>query len=241
MLAAIRRRDAASCAAIVRTAACRADTRSEKVISRRHRFLFIGVPKAASQNLIAALGAADSDARVIRQRTLAQILAAHPEIRDYYSFAFLRHPLHRAFSFYAYIVRERQQGFLQSLNFIGHYHGLHPEMTFGQFCRWLNTPYGSDAFADRHWLSQHRHVQFPDGRAPDFIGRYEHLDADWQRVLAHLDMPPVPLPRHGKPGNAKPASMVVEEHLEDDTAQQLHRRYAKDFQLGGYASEHAAG
>lgn len=210
------RRDAAALAAMARTVSLRSDIYAEKVMSRRHRFLYICVPKVASRSLIDALSRAAPDSRVIHDRTLAQIAAAYPEVRDYYCFAFLRNPLHRAFSFYSYIVRVNRQACRKALDFMENYHGMHPEMTFGEFCR---------------WLSQYRHMQFPDGRKPDFIGRYECLDADWQRVMERLGLQLVPLARWGD-GNS--GSMVVDEHLEDSVAELLKRRYAEDFQLGGY-------
>ena len=108
--------------------------------------------------------------------------------------------------------------------------GLRKGMAFAQFCRWLGTPYGSDAFADRHWLSQHLQIRLPDGRLPDFIGCYERLDTDWGTVTARLGLPFRPLPKV----NGRPQSMVVERHLDHDTAALLRRRYAEDFRLGGY-------
>ena len=206
------------------------DLRTTKVVSRRHRFLWIGVPKAASQSLAKALSMADPTADVIDGRTLEQVFAARPEVRDYHRFAFIRHPLHRAFSFWAWMHVETGRCSEEVLRFIEPFHGLREGMTFAELCRWLSTPYGSDAFADRHWLSQHRQIRLPDGRLPDFIGRYERLDTDWGTVTARLGLPFRPLPKV----NGRPESMVAEEHLEGDTVALLRRRYADDFALGGY-------
>ena len=68
-------------------------------------------------------------------------------------------------------------------------------MTFAEFCRWLDTPWGSDAFADRHWLSQHRQVRTAGGLLPDFLGHWECLDADWRAVTGRLGLPVRELPR----------------------------------------------
>lgn len=116
-------------------------------------------------------------------------------------------------------------------------YGLRKGMTFSEFCRWLNTPYGSDVFADRHWLSRHLQIRVAGGRLPDFVGSYEHLDADWRMVTERLGMPFRELPRL----NARPAGMLIEEYLDDDTVALLKRRYADDFRLGGYeADDHYA-
>ena len=176
----------------------------EKVVSRRYRYVWLCNPKAASRSIIAALRAADPDAEVIRQRTLDEILAARPEVKSYWSFAFVRHPCRRAYSFYVDkhgLARSRAEAHAW---FIDPYFGLRTGMRFDEVCRWLNTPYGSDAFADRHWLSQHRQIRIA-GRLPDFVGACERLDDDWRTVTRHLrlpfrKLPPVERPRGGPGG-----------------------------------------
>lgn len=114
--------------------------------------------------------------------------------------------------------------------FIESWHGLGLGMGFEEFCRWLATPAGSDAFADRHWLSQHVQIRTRDGRAPDFVGRWETLEEDWRQVAALTGMPWVPLPRlNSRSGPARAANPAPE------AAALLHRRYAEDFRLWGYA------
>ena len=103
-------------------------------------------------------------------------------------------------------------------------------MSFGELCRWLATPFGSDAFADRHWLSQSRQVTGTDGRLPDFLGRYETLEADWREISEHLRLPPVALPRL----NASSTGPAGEADIDAESAALLRRRYAADFVLGGY-------
>ena len=114
--------------------------------------------------------------------------------------------------------------------FIEPWHGLRPGMRFAEFCRWLETPCGSDVFADRHWLSQSRQVATADGRMPDFLGRVETVEADWRAVTERLRLPPVRLPRL----NASGAGRAGEAGLDGESAALLRRRYAEDFALGGY-------
>ena len=230
LAAAIAEGDDASALALVATAAHRPDRRAEKVVSHRFRFLWICNPKAASRSLIAALRVADPDAVLVRHRTLEQVLARYPEAGAFFRFAFLRHPYHRTRSFHAdkhtLALRDRDA----RRWFIEPWHGLRPGMSFAELCRWLETPCGSDAFADRHWLSQSRQVAAADGRMPDFVGRFETLEADWRAVTERLRMPPVPLPRL----NGSAAGLAGEEDLDGESAALLRQRYAEDFALGGY-------
>ena len=220
--------DDAAALALASTAGCRADVRAEKIVSRRYRYLWICNPKVASRSMIAALRAVDSDAELIRGRTLDEVLRMRPQARDYCRFAFIRHPAERAYSFYA----DKHALALKDRDahrwFIGRYHGLRTGMEFAEVCRWLDTPCGSDAFADRHWLSQHRQIRSGDGRLPDCLGRYEHLDADWRAIAEKLRMPYRALPRLNARAPGAAAAM------DPDTARLLRRRYAEDFRLGGY-------
>ena len=172
------------------------------IVSRRYRYLWICVPKVASRSLVTALLDADPDAERVRHMTLSEIFAMRPEVKDYYSFAFVRHPFDRAFSWYREIffahkiyaetygpcskqidrhvfdaATDRSVSLLSSpseeahprrkeekrRNFFLKYHGIDETSTFDDYCRWLNTPFGSDAFADGHFLSQHLLVDLGGG------------------------------------------------------------------------------
>ena len=154
----------------------------------------------------------------------------YPEAGEFFRFAFLRHPYHRIRSFHAdkHALARRDRNAHRW--FIEPWHGLRPGMSFAEFCRWLETPCGSDVFADRHWLSQSRQVATADGRMPDFLGRFETLEADWRAVTERLRLSQVPLPRL----NASGAGLAVEAGLDGESAALLRRRYAEDFALGCY-------
>ncbi len=159
-------REHAAVRAIVATVTRRSDCRAEKMVSHRHGFLWICNAKVASRSLIRALRAADPEIELVRRRTVSEVLAARPEVRRYFSFAFVRHPCQRAFSCYAdkyTLPRPRKDSWRYLME---PFHGVSERMTFVEWCRWLDTPYGSDAFADRHWLSQHRQIRMPDAASP---------------------------------------------------------------------------
>ena len=230
LAAAIEAEDYAAAVALLSTAGRRPDRRAEKIVSHRYGFVWICNPKAASRSLIAALRAADPGALLVRGRTLDEVLAGHPEARRFYRFAFVRHPWTRTYSFYADKHARARRVRDDYRWFIAPYHGVTLGMGFDALCRWLNTPCGADAFADRHWLSQSLQIATADGRLPDFVGSYEHLEADWRTVAARLGLPRVGLPRL----NARPPGTDPDEHPDTETVALLRRRYAADFRLGGY-------
>ena len=232
LAAAIDAGDDAAALTLLSTAGRRPDLRAEKILSHRHRYLWICNPKVASRSIIATLRAVDPGARLVRRRTLDEVLAAHPQARDYFRFAFLRHPVDRIRSFWA----DKHTLALSDRDahrwFIAPYYGVRADMGFDALCRWLDTPFGSDAFADRHWLSQHRQLRDGDGRLPELLGRYERLDADWRALCDRLGLPFRALPRlNPRPEGCEAAPPDA------DTAALLRQRYAEDFRVGGYGGD----
>lgn len=229
--AAIAERDGRTAAALASTAARTPDLRAEKLVSRRHRFVWLCNPKAASRSLIAGLRAVDPGAELVRHVTISELQAARPEIVGYASFAFVRHPVTRCEATWrdkhslALRMRDARRRFIEP------WHGLAAGMSFPEFCRWLATPSGSDAFADRHWLSQHEQIRAADGRLPDFIGAFERLEEDWRTLCGRLRVAHRPLPRlNAGPPAAGPAG----DGIDAETRALLVRRYAEDFRIGGY-------
>ena len=215
------------------------DRRAEKIVSHRYRFVWICNPKVASRSIIAALCQADPEARLIRDLTSAQLYAAEPRIREYLSFAFVRNPYTRSHSFYADRVVRASTNRHRPMR---HFHGTSEDTSFDDLCTWLNTPYGSDAFADRHWLSQHVQTRLPSGRLPDVLGRYECIEEDLGAIAARLDMPASALPVVNTMTGWHPVEAMADQHLRrrardlsTRNRRLLRARYAEDFDLLGYA------
>ena len=227
------------------------DLTAEKVVSRKYRCLWLCNPKVASRSIIAVLREADPDAEIIEGVSVAQVYAMYPAVKDYFSFAFIRHPFDRALSLYAEMRffrtrfdganrcrKEERQRFLANAFF-----GLAEVESFDDYCRWLNTPYGSDAFANCHFLSQHRQICLLDGRWPDFIGRFENIDRDLERVAEHLGMPLPTLPmlntmagwQPRSPQALQAARAEMSALLTEQNRALLSKRYAGDLELGGYS------
>ena len=226
LASALRRGDQQAALAIATNARQEPDTRSEKIVSHRYGFVWICNPKVASRSIVQALLAVDAEATLIRGQTMDELYAADPEARRFVSFAFVRDPCERARSFFD---DKLDLGPLApDWNSHGRYYGLHKGMSFDDYCRWLDTPFGSDAFAERHWLSQYKHLEV-NGGLPDYIGSYENLQEDWRCMLAQLGVHYRELPHLNKrrSGAVRPEAA----HTSEEISNILHRRYARDFEL----------
>ena len=225
------------------------DLGAEKIVSRKYRCLWICNPKVASRSIMSALLCVDPDVEIIQEKRISDVHATYPEVRDYYSFAFIRHPFGRALSFYRELhfaheyYDEEQRGKKEEKRrkFFDRVYGLTETDGFDDFCRWLNTHYGSDAFAERHFLSQHLQIRLDGVTLPDFIGHFENLETDWHRVTTHLGMPASVLPLlntiagwQTTPEALKTVRTAADAYLTDRNKALLRTRYAEDFKLGGY-------
>lgn len=233
------------------TAAQKSDIYNEKIVSRTHKYIWIGNAKVASRSLIAALLGVDPNAEIIRNRSIPDIYAVYPEAKNYYSFAFVRHPFYRAISFYlelrfahqhyTEIFRPRKERNRQHI--FQRFFGLAQVCSFDDYCRWLNTWYGSDSFADRHFLSQYLLIRLESNRLPNFVGRFENIQSDLSRIASHLDMPTPTLPRlntmagwQATPESLRIARATTTNLLTERNKILLRKRYADDFELSGYSS-----
>lgn len=218
--------------AICRTLARAPDVITERVVSHNHRWIWICVPKAGSRSLFAALLAADPNAEVVRD--WRQYAADRPELRDYFRFAFVRDPLARTLSFHAELHRREPS---PRTRLCRQFHGLAATRRFADYCRWLNTPYGSDEFADRHFASQRLILRSGD-RPPDFVGRTERLEADFRRAMRATGTPASTVPLlhtmigwRGNPATVRAAHAAERGRVTATDRALLAKRYAGDFDL----------
>ena len=231
---------------MTRTAA-RTAGEAEKIVSRKYRYLYICIPKVASRSVMAALRAAEPDVAVTREKSVFDLYKLHPQAQRYTSFAFIRHPFDRALSLYAdmryfqdrFHGRHRRLKAQRQRFFERAFFGLAEVDSFDDYCQWLNTRYGSDAFADPHFLSQHLQLRLANGRLPDFVGCLETIDEDFARIAAHVGLPTTALPRlNTMLGQQASSARALQEAraemrflLTASNKALLERRYAADLRL----------
>jgi len=238
---------------MVRTALALPDLRAEKIVSRKYRYVWLCNPKVASRSIKSALLGVTPDAELFTDMTIGEIAAMRPEIEQYCSFAFVRHPFARALSFFSELKRfhlHYYEGYQAKAkkektdSFHSNHYGLAEVAGFDDYCRWLNTPYASDAVADRHYLSQHLQIRLADGRLPDFVGRLEDVDTDFGKIAGQLGLPRTTLALmntmagwEASPDSVRSARSAMSDQLSAANKALLRKRYAEDLIAGGFAGD----
>ncbi len=147
---------------------------------------------------------------------------------DLVLFSFVREPLSRLASCYRSKII-RPEVVHDSLR----REGLGKDTTFRDFA--LHVCGRSDWRSNIHYRSQAHILRGRGGLAPDFIGKVEHLEADWRRLsdlLQKRGRAPLPQPPRRK-ASARQAQMTTGDLFEGDQRliDQVRRRYSKDLLL----------
>lgn len=148
-------------------------------------------------------------------------------------FAFVRNPYTRIVSTYLNQIAQ-PTAFSRSLFKDGMHGtfwkipGLYPGMPFKEFVEVVaGTP---DGEANPHFRSQHKFFPLTGNEAPDFIGHYEHLHRDWQRVCEAVGVAAPELPNN----NRTPRPVDYVSYFTRELKHLVGNRYKKDFQLFKY-------
>lgn len=208
-----------------------ADLAIEKIYSDSGRYLYVANPKVATRSIIAFFEQNDADNIKVSHQTLMSLYANQQAFDNYFSFSFVRNPWARVYS--CWLDKITNQKKFCDLTIISRYRGLYPDMPFEDFVSWLCGNEGGDDSADRHWMSQHRLMTGPQGEIlVKFIGKLEHLDVDFPKVAARLDVGSSQIANLNS-NQSSPHS--YRDYFTDQTRAMIAHRYQKDIELFGYS------
>lgn len=186
-------------------------------VSDPKRFIYVRTAKVATRSISAAFNNRP-DLEVVMHRGR---LRRWPqgEQRDYPAFGFVRNPFTKLVSCWQDKVVGTGRGTWRLTSV--------QDRSFEEFVTALE---GMDILVgDRHVRPQV--AALPLDRL-SFVGRFERLVPDWERVCEWLDLGEIPLPRENV--SATPAEPV---RIEPALAARIVRLYELDFQMFGYSTE----
>jgi hypothetical protein len=204
------------------------DLGTPAVVSDKYRFAFCGIPKVGTKSVSAALFSSPEVATFFIDRCA---IAAGAPYKLHYKFSFVRNPWSRVVSCYRDKIQILRPTPLGKLSIMARHRGLAPDLSFDDFVQWLCSPEGSDQYADRHWMSQHKFVCNDSGCIfCDFIGRLEDIESDFQAVCRTIGLPSLVLPHRNRSRQAYRYRDLYNER----TMKLVGQRYARDIEMFGY-------
>lgn len=145
------------------------------IISHKYKFIYIGVPKTATNSIIEAL-TKFKDGTVhefikppYRHSGINTALSLVPEAQDYYKFAFCRNPWDWVISFYTWSKEKKK---------------IDDTMTLSEY---ISLIHNAKQENPRKRVTQLDHIE--DIKNINFLGRFENLQHDYNTICERLNMP----------------------------------------------------
>ena len=153
------------------------------IIDKEKKFVFVAIAKTACTSIHRRFGYVKDPVPELYHMHLKDILARHPEVKDYYKFAFVRNPYDRILSGY--------YNFRFSMEHRSWAYPIYEYDTFRDFIMNFET---SECRNFIHLQPQFNFLEVDGKVGLDFIGRYENLDADFQLIESELGVSHIRLP-----------------------------------------------
>lgn len=205
------------------------------IISHRHRFIFLAVPKTATHAVRRALREHLSETDEEQVQLFVQKTMPYPEIArirhghirwneckaavspdvwtGYFKFAFVRNPWERFVSYCAFMYRNEQ---------------LFQRDPQGTMCAVLDGPEHRQRVV---FQPQSEFLCDADGQIMvDFVGRHETLQADYDTICSRIGMPSAPLGRANESEHGPWRS-----YYDDSLKARVADLYRRDIDCFGYA------
>ena len=201
------------------------------MISHKHKFVFICVPKTGSTSISNALKEYCIDLSPLKKHlTYSEYLnlnRRHEKVnKDYFFFAFVRNPFDRLVSQFRFTGKHwwRRAGFQEeSLCFEKYVKQIVAyDLPFSSHL--YNSKKQSKSIHDKDWSQ----LQFLSENL-DFIGRFENLQEDFNIVCDKIGIPKQQIPHKNKRKHKH-----YTEYYDEETKQIVAEKYANDIEYFGY-------
>lgn len=206
------------------------DTAVERFVYAEKKLMAAPIPKVASRTLKQMIG--DLSGHAEGGEIECRPEEIRPQYPDFYIFSLVRNPWSRIYSCWKDKIQDAYTP--GKVSILSRFPSLRPFMPFEEFVEWLSTPAGSDAYADRHWMSQLCHLDAGGGAVLcNHVGKMEQIEDAFEEVERQTG---VMLPRT-KRQNAKTTEAEYLGAFSDRARRIVEMRYGDDIEAFGYTFE----
>ena len=194
------------------------------MIDHRHKCIFVHIPKCGGSSLGKKFRGSKNISVIdhnIRNKNFKYLKDRVAEGLKGYVFTFSRNPWDRLVSAYFYLNQgEKTQDKIDYDRYLSHYSSFEDMVL-----NWNNI-----LFNQIHFKEQYKWICDSNGELiPDFIGRFENLQEDFNVVCDKIG-----IPRQDLPHARKSKHKHYTEYYDDETRQIVAEKYAKDIEYFGY-------
>ena len=206
-------------------------------VSRKHKILFLHIPKAAGSSINALIKSLDPDSGALCERaheSASHIYEKHPnEFKEYFKFAVVRNPWARAVSLYHYRQKTRNHNpphwpSRKEINSMSFRDVVLKSLEQGEEYAEVCPPRDAPEIA---WLepSCFSWVNINDEISVDYICKLESIEKDIALMFEYLGLQASTLP-HLNTSDHRPYA----HYYDDETREIVANKYAKDIEHFGY-------
>ena len=196
------------------------------MLSHKHRFIFIHIPKTGGTS-IERVFCANANKKNVKNKHAK--FCEFKNDKNYFSFSFVRNPWDLTVSMYKYM-------WTSSFSWPVRWRKLHEEFSKLSFSDWVNHDYfqgptirsvdiacqkGSGSL-QYDWIKS-------KGKNIDFIGRFESLQEDFDVICDKIGIPHQKLPHVNKSKHKH-----YTEYYDDETREIVAQKHARDIEYFGY-------
>jgi len=196
------------------------------MISHKHKFLYIHIPKCGGVSIKNALKNNEVKRDLLHNDlNNKRLIKQEDKLKKYFKFSFVRNPWDRMISLYHYFsqFKESRVFYSDNINIIK----KTQDMSFLDFCtkkNWQKMHNGFHFKPMTDWISNDS-----GSLSLDYIGRVESLQKDFDIICDKIGIPHQELPRKNKSKHKH-----YTEYYDDETKQIVAEKYAKDIKHFGY-------
>ncbi len=216
---------------------------TEYYVNDHKRLVYISIPKVACTSLKIALFSRELENRDNKNEYMGIHRLAteycHHQLpagcRKYFKFAFVRNPFDRLVSCYADKARTAVQHngkyyFSSKYNHVLirklYGNSFSQDMAFEDFIRLVHRI--PDCLSDAHFKSQYSVLYRKGKPVTDFVGHFENLASDWDKIAQRFDLPPL------QQKNIADRSYWKDYYSSSGTVKLVADRYKNDIDHFGY-------
>jgi chondroitin 4-sulfotransferase 11 len=196
------------------------------IISHKYKFVFIAIPKTGTQSIAEFFIRLDPETIVVPKHAKISDLNKYlKSSKDYYKFCFVRNPFDRVVSMYyqwkkpLYIYKKERKYLFDLSN----------NNSFSEFIRILKED-RPDFWKDE---IEFNYISIDNKLAVDFIGRFENLQEDFNKVCERLGINNSTLPKINSSKHRHYSN-----YYEEDTKKIISKEFKKDLDFFKYKFEH---
>ncbi len=200
------------------------------IINHKYKFIFVHIQKTAGSSIANVLSNIDGTKRILYPHSFINSIDFE-KYNEYFKFCFVRNPWNRLFSWYKMMLKKGVHNYFSD-------YLLNNSSNFSEFLDLTDIIYeksnlewnGIHPYPKSISFNQLDYITDVNGNLlVNFIGRFESLEEDYNKIMEKIGIPNLPLPHINKSTNGEYKYFYTDSDIE-----KVYNMYKRDIDYFGY-------